>query len=157
MTQATKTTRKTRASGTRKKTWSIAGKLDTPPAPDGVQYRWIRHELLGDNQNANVHGRSRQGYEIVTPEELGDEHSYDVLDTGKHAGTVRSGDLILMKIDQDVANQRKEYFQSLTDRQAKSAKKDFTSQDSAMAPVSQDGSSSTVTVGGQRSKANFED
>ena len=125
MTQATKTTRKTRESGTRKKTWSIAGKLDTPQAPDGTQYRWVRHELLGDDQNANVHGRSRQGYEIVKPEELG--------------------------------NQRKEYFQSLTDRQAKSAKKDFTSQDSAMVPVSQDGSSSTVTVGGQRSKANFED
>jgi hypothetical protein len=48
MTQATKTTRTTRASGTRKKTWTPPSKLDTPTPPDGVHYRWVRHELLNE-------------------------------------------------------------------------------------------------------------
>ena len=55
MTQATKTTRNTRASGTRKKTWAPPSRLETPKAPDGVHYRWVRNELLGEDHAGNVH------------------------------------------------------------------------------------------------------
>jgi hypothetical protein len=69
---------------------------------------------LGDDHAGNVHERTRQGYEPVRPEELGGDWQADVLDTGKHAGIVRSGDLILMKVDQEIADQRNEYFANKT-------------------------------------------
>jgi hypothetical protein len=155
MTQATKTTRTTRASGTRKKTWTPPSKLETPKAPDGVHYRWVRHELLGDDHAGNVHERSRQGYEPVRPEELGGDWQADVLDTGKHAGIVRSGDLILMKVDQEIADQRNEYFANKTKAAEGAVNSELQKNNSAVAPISQDEQSS-VSVGGGRN-AKFED
>ena len=155
MTQATKTTRTTRASGTRKKTWTPPSKLETAKAPDGVHYRWVRHELLGDDHAGNVHERTRQGYEPVRPEELGGDWQADVLDTGKHAGIVRSGDLILMKVDQEIVDQRNEYFANKTKAQEGAVNSELQKNNSAVAPISQDEQSS-VSVGGGRN-AKFED
>ena len=155
MTQATKTTRNTRASGTRKKVWTPPSKLETPKAPDGVHYRWVRHELLNEDHSGNVHERARQGYEPVRPEELGGDLQADVLDTGKHAGIVRSGDLILMKVDQDIVDQRNEYFENKTKMQEGAVNSELQKNNSAVAPISQDEQSS-VSVGGGRN-AKFED
>ena len=91
MTKATRTSRKTRASATRKRTFEAPNKLKTPPAPSGSEYIWVRHELLNQPDDANVHQRLREGYEIVKPEELGKDYIVDVMTTGKHAGAVRSG------------------------------------------------------------------
>jgi hypothetical protein len=129
--------------------------LETPKAPDGVHYRWVRHELLGDDHAGNVHERTRQGYEPVRPEELGGDWQADVLDTGKHAGIVRSGDLILMKVDQEIADQRNEYFANKTKAAEGAVNSELQKNNSAVAPISQDEQSS-VSVGGGRN-AKFED
>ena len=155
MTQATKTTRNTRASGTRKKVWTPPSKLETPKAPDGVHYRWVRHELLNEDHSGNVHERSRQGYEPVRPEELGGDWQADVLDTVKHAVIVRSGDLILMKVDQDIVDQRNEYFADKTKAQEGAVNSELQRNNSAVAPISQDEQSSVSVGGGKQAK--FED
>jgi len=129
--------------------------LETPKAPEGVHYRWVRHELLGDDHAGNVHERTRQGYEPVRPEELGGDWQADVLDTGKHAGIVRSGDLILMKVDQEIADQRNEYFANKTKAAEGAVNSELQKNNSAVAPISQDEQSS-VSVGGGRN-AKFED
>jgi hypothetical protein len=129
--------------------------LETPKAPEGVHYRWVRHELLGDDHAGNVHERTRQGYEPVRPEELGGDWQADVLDTGKHAGIVRSGDLILMKVDQEIVDQRNEYFANKTKAQEGAVNSELQKNNSAVAPISQDEQSS-VSVGGGRN-AKFED
>lgn len=72
-----------------------------------MEYVWVRHELLNNPDNANVHERLREGYEPVTPDELGDDYHADVMSAGKHAGTVRSGDLILMKNSKELVAQKK--------------------------------------------------
>ena len=129
--------------------------METPKAPDGVHYRWVRHELLNEDQSGNVHERTRQGYEPVRPEELGGDWQADVLDTGKHAGIVRSGDLILMKVDQEIADQRNEYFANKTKAAEGAVNSELQKNNSAVAPISQDEQSS-VSVGGGRN-AKFED
>jgi hypothetical protein len=129
--------------------------LETPKAPDGVHYRWVRNELLGESHAGNVHERSRQGYEPVKPEELGVDWQSDVLDTGKHAGTVRSGDLILMKVDQDIADQRNEFFADKTKAAEGAVNSELQKNNSAVAPISQDEQSSVSVGGGKQAK--FED
>jgi hypothetical protein len=129
--------------------------LETPTAPDGVHYRWVRNELLGESHAGNVHERSRQGYEPVKPEELGVDWQSDVLDTGKHAGTVRSGDLILMKVDQDIADQRNEFFADKTKAAEGAVNSELQKNNSAVAPISQDEQSSVSVGGGKQAK--FED
>jgi hypothetical protein len=110
---------------------------------------------LGDDHAGNVHERTRQGYEPVRPEELGGDWQADVLDTGKHAGIVRSGDLILMKVDQEIVDQRNEYFANKTKAQEGAVNSELQKNNSAVAPISQDEQSS-VSVGGGRN-AKFED
>jgi hypothetical protein len=129
--------------------------LETPKAPDGVHYRWVRNELLGEDHAGNVHERNRQGYEPVKPEELGVDWQADVLDTGKHAGTVRSGDLILMKVDQEIADQRNEYFSNKTKAAEGAVNSELQKNNSAVAPISQDEQSSVSVGGGKQAK--FED
>jgi hypothetical protein len=129
--------------------------LETPKAPDGVHYRWVRNELLGESHAGNVHERSRQGYEPVKPEELGVDWQSDVLDTGKHAGTVRSGDLILMKVDQEIADQRNQFFADKTKAAEGAVNSELQKNNSAVAPISQDEQSSVSVGGGKQAK--FED
>ncbi|MHA2429161.1 MAG: hypothetical protein ACXADB_14160, partial [Candidatus Hermodarchaeia archaeon] len=72
MPKATNTTRKTRDSSTRRKSWTPPNRLETPAPPEGYKYRWVRHEVVGKDDNANVYERNRQGYSVVMADELGD-------------------------------------------------------------------------------------
>ena len=44
--------------------------LETPPAPAGYTYRWIRESMLGQEDRANVSRRIREGWELVRGTEL---------------------------------------------------------------------------------------
>jgi hypothetical protein len=156
MTQATKTSRKTRESATRKKrSFEAPSKLEAPQAPDGVEYLWVRHELLNNPDDANVHERLREGYEIVKPEELGENYITDVMTTGKHAGAVRSGDLILMKQDEDYMKEKRQHYETQTATAARAYGQDLKSQAHSSMPV--EDTSSTSVSGGAANKAKFQD
>ena len=50
MTQATRTSRKIRASATRNKPWEPQQRLNIPEKAkqEGMEYIWVRHELLNN-------------------------------------------------------------------------------------------------------------
>ncbi len=149
-----KTTRKSRASETRKTTWTPPNALDAPEAPDGYKYRWLRYELVGEDHSRNVYERTRQGYELVRPEEL-DGFEVDVMKEGKHEGVVRSGDLILAKVPNEIHEARTEFYENQTDRLQQAVDMELGRSDNPNMPISSD-SSSTVTRGNPNA-AKFED
>ena len=64
------TIKTSRASQTRDKvkkptTWTPPNSLDAPPAPKGYRHRWIRVEILGNDDTKNVSARLREGWELV--------------------------------------------------------------------------------------------
>ena len=83
-----------RSSQAARKPWTPPQILETPDAPPGVKYRWIRTHIRGEDDKTNVHMRFREGFEPVKPSEVA---GYDLptIDDGKHAGTVGVGGLIL--------------------------------------------------------------
>jgi hypothetical protein len=104
--------RTSREAAKRPQAWTPPNKLDTPEPPEGFEYRWVRHELLGEDQASNVYSRNRQGYEPVNindPEFQGYQADSMPSDS-KRSGVVRAGDLILMKVPKEVVNQRNSYF-----------------------------------------------
>lgn len=116
-----RTTRETRDSNTREKTarkvtWTPPNRLGVGEPPEGYQYRWVRYETVGRSDNPNVHERIQQGYEIVQAADLAGGGP-DVLDEGRHAGAVRSGDLVLTKVPLEIVEQRNQYYQDQTDQQ----------------------------------------
>jgi hypothetical protein len=157
MTQATKTSRKIRTSATRKKPWEPLRRLDVPERSKqkDMEYIWVRHELLNNPDDLNVHERLREGYEPVKPEELGSDYHADVLSAGKHAGTIRSGDLILMKNSKEFVAQKKKYYEDQSERMGQAYSKDYMRNQNPNMPV-KDESSSSVSTGG-RSSPKFEE
>ncbi len=97
--------------------------------------RWVRYSLQGENQDANVLSRVRQGYEPVRPEEL-DILNVLTMEDGKHAGTVVSGDLMLMKIPLELKAQRDKYFAGKAKAQQRMADREFEDEDNELMPLS---------------------
>ena len=62
----------TRAKKVARKPWQPPSMLETPPAPEGYEYRWIRAEIVGQEDKKNVTARLREGFDLVRAEELGD-------------------------------------------------------------------------------------
>ena len=98
----------------RKVTYTPPSYLDAPkPNVDGVKYRWLRVSTGGEDDARNIAKRKREGYEFVKKEEHPD-FDVPVHESGKYAGVIGSGDLVLAKISEEMADAKKEYFEKLS-------------------------------------------
>jgi hypothetical protein len=140
----------TRDKTARRKAWAPPSRLDAPPAPPGYKHRWIRAESGGVDDRTNVAGKLREGYELVRGEEYPDFDS-GVQDDGKHAGVISVGGLLLARIPDETAEERRTYYSSRTHDQIRAVDNDMlkTNAHSSMkinAPERQ----SKVSLGGPR-------
>ena len=158
MTEATKVpklkrsdrTTETREKTVRRKAWAPPSRLDAPPAPPGYKHRWIRAESGGIDDRTNIAGKLREGYELVRGDEYPDFDS-GVQDDGKHAGVISVGGLLLARIPDETADERRTYYSSRTHDQIRAVDNDMlkTNAHSSMkinAPERQ----SKVSLGGPR-------
>ncbi len=127
------------------KTWLPPKRLPTfeDVNPD-YHYRWVRYEVRGESDHANVLSRVREGYEPVEPEEVG-LYNHPTLEDGRFAGTVISGDLMLMKISKDMAEQRTKYYASLTTGLQRTVDQELKESDDELTPISKSVKSGTTT------------
>ena len=126
MTKDKKTSRaaETRTKTERPKEYKPPSSLDAPPAPDGFRHRWIRAESLGFNDQKNIHGRLRSGYELVRADEYKDSQ-YPVILDGKYAGIIGVGGLLLARIPEELAQQRIDYQKALSEGQDEAIENDL--------------------------------
>ena len=97
----------------RRKSWAPPSRLDAPPAPPGYKHRWIRSEAGGQEDRINVMGKMREGYELVRADEY-PEFSSPSVDDGRHAGVISVGGLLLARIPEETAQERRQYYESRT-------------------------------------------
>ena len=95
----------TRSKTERPKVWTPPSSLDAPPAPKGFRHRWIRVESIGFQDTKNISARLREGYELVRADQYPDS-DYPVVDSGKYAGVIGVGGLLLARIPEELAKQR---------------------------------------------------
>ena len=126
MTKDKKTSRaaETRTKTERPKEYKPPSSLDAPPAPNGFRHRWIRAESLGFNDQKNIHGRLRSGYELVRADEYKDS-DYPVVTDGKYAGIIGVGGLLLARIPEELAQQRIDYQKKLSEGQDEAIENDL--------------------------------
>ena len=150
MTKQIKTSRaaETRTKTERPKEYKPPSSLDAPPAPDGFRHRWIRAESLGFNDQKNIHGRLRSGYELVRADEYKDSDFPVILD-GKYAGIIGVGGLLLARIPEELAKARIDYQKSLTDGQDESVETDLLRDQDKRMPIKID-RNSKQTFGGTK-------
>ena len=96
----------------RRKPWRPVRRLETPPAPPGYTYRWIRESMLGQEDRANVSRRLREGWELVRGTDLPSDWELPTADDqSRHAGIVYNEGLLLAKIPTETVNERRDYYQ----------------------------------------------
>ena len=141
----------TRAKKVARKPWEPPSMLDTPPAPEGYTYRWIRAEIAGSEDRKNITSRLREGFDLVRAEEL-DGFELPTLDNGKHAGVVSVGGLLLAKIPNETREERNSYFANRAHTQQDAVDNDLLKESDPNSPILNPERSSKVTFGGgQRS------
>jgi hypothetical protein len=114
----------TREKTARRKSWAPPSRLDAPPAPPGYKHRWIRAESGGQEDRSNLSGKIREGYELVRADEYPD-FSSPTVDDGQHAGVISVGGLMLARIPEETAEERREYYASRTHDQLEAADNDL--------------------------------
>ena len=150
MTKDKKTSRaaETRTKTERPKEYKPPSSLDAPPAPDGFRHRWIRAESLGFNDQKNIHGRLRSGYELVRADEYKDS-DYPIVTDGKYAGVIGVGGLLLARIPEELAQARVDYQMKLTEGQDESVETDLLKDQDKRMPIKVD-RHSKQTFGGTK-------
>ena len=126
-----------RSSQAARKPWTPPQILETPDAPPGIKYRWIRTHIRGEDDKTNVHMRFREGFEPVKPSEVA---GYDLptIEDGKHAGTVGVGGLILCKIPVETANERNAHFERQTENQMRAVDNDLMREENPAMPMTRE-------------------
>ena len=144
----------TRAKKEARKPWSPPSTLDTPPAPEGYTYRWIRAEIVGQEDRKNVSSRLSEGFDLVRSEELedSDQDRFDSVQQGKHAVVVARGGLLLAKIPNETREERNSYYAARAQTQQDAVDNDLMRESDPSSPILNPERKSKVTFGGgQRS------
>ena len=139
----------TRDKEARKKHWQLPSSLDTPPAPEGYKFRWVRESVRGYEDNKNVIGRIRQGYELVRADEYPD-FDFPSESEGKHKGIVSVGGLLLAKVPLEIAKERDQYYSTLAQDQQDAVDNDLLKEQHPSMPISKPERQTRVTFGGSK-------
>ena len=142
-----------RASQTRdkievKKVWTPPSSLDAPTAPDGFRHRWIRAESMGFNDTKNIHGRLREGWELVRADQY-PETQYPEMTEGRYAGVIGVGGLLLARISIELVKSRKAYFAKQTQDKNDAIDNDLMKEQHPSMPINVD-RQTRVTFGGTK-------
>ena len=139
----------TREKKARTRGWAPPSNLDAPEPPEGFHHRWIRAEYRGQQDEKNVMGRLRSGYEPVMASEYPDRIDLPSISDGKWKGVIGVGGLILMRCPIEVKEDRDAYFAGKTGDQTKSIENDLHKDEHPSMPIHQD-RQSRVTFGGNK-------
>ena len=149
-TDRTSRASKTREKDARRKPWAPPSMLDAPPAPEGFKHRWIRAEVRGHDDQKNISGRLREGYELVRQDEFPDFEA-PVIESGKYAGVFGVGGLILARIPLETVEERRAYFDGRTKDQMEAVDHDMMRENAhSTMTISNPERQSRVTFGGTR-------
>ena len=106
----------TRESGSRVKSWRPASLLPDPNLSPGFSFRWIRVSSLGEADPTNLSSKLREGWEPVKAADY-PELQIQSATSGRFAGCVEVGGLLLCKTPTEFVEQRNAYYEDITKQQ----------------------------------------
>ena len=127
----------TRVKDEKHKVWAPPSSLDAPPAPDGYRHRWLRAESMGFDDTKNITGKLRTGWELVRADEYPGE-DYPSVTTGKFAGVIGVGGLVLARITEELAKSREAYYRQKTLDRNEALENDVLKEQHPSMPINQD-------------------
>ena len=138
----------TRAKAEAKKVWTPPNSLDAPPAPTGYRHQWIRESILGQLDTKNVASSLREGFEFVRADEY-PETNYPTMDTGRYAGVIGVGGLLLARIPEEIALQIDAYYKKQNEAKEEAVDNDLLKEQHPSMKFQKE-SNTRVTFGGTK-------
>tara|TARA_R110002111_G_scaffold41573_5_gene77014 strand:+ start:2299 stop:2763 length:465 start_codon:yes stop_codon:yes gene_type:complete len=139
----------TREKKARKRGWVPPSSLEAPEPPEGFHHRWVRAEFRGEQDEKNILGRIRSGYEFVRVDEYPNRQDLPSMIDGKYKGVIGVGGLLLMRCPIEVKEDRDDYFRNKTSDQKESIENDLMKEEHPSMPISQE-RQSRVQFGGNK-------
>jgi len=139
-----------RESEKRPTTWTPPSSLDAPRPKDGYRHRWIRLEIMGQDDTKNISSKLRSGWELVRADEYPGEN-FSTITEGKYTGVIGHGGLALARIPEEVAKARNEYFARRTQESEQAIKNDLLKDQHPSMPINSE-RQTRVTFGGTNKK-----
>ena len=140
----------TRTTEKRPTTWTPPSSLDAPRPKDGYRHRWIRLEIMGQDDTKNISSKLRSGWELVRADEYPGEN-FSTITEGKYTGVIGHGGLALARIPEEVAKARNEYFARRTQESEQAIKNDLLKDQHPSMPINSE-RQTRVTFGGTNKK-----
>ena len=134
MTDRTSRTAENRDSTKRKVTWSRPNALPDPAPVDGVEYRWIRTQTLGQADMTNVSAKFREGWEPVKAADHPELKVMTDVDS-KFRGNVEVGGLLLCKNSKENMDARREHYHQQNVQQMSSVDNNYMRESDPRMPV----------------------
>ena len=128
----------TREIKARKRGWVPPSSLEAPEPPEGFHHRWVRAEFRGEQDEKNILGRLRSGYEFVNISEYPGRVDLPSIREGKYKGVIGVGGLLLMRCPIEVKEDRDEYFRNKTNDQKASIENDLMKEEHPSMPISKE-------------------
>jgi len=129
-------------------TWTPPSSLDAPAPMDGFVHRWLRTEILGNDDTKNISSKLRSGWELVRADDY-PEGSYSTVKEGKYAGVIGHGGLVLARIPKEVADARTKYYAQQTQDREEAVNNDLLKEQHPSMPLNSE-RQSRVTFGGSK-------
>ena len=133
----------------RAKSWTPPSLLEAPEAPQGWKYRWIRAEMLGQEDKVNMSKRLREGYELVRADDHPEFAAPTITDGTALNGCIGTGGLVLAKFPIEFVEQRNAYYRNRADEQLASVDNDMMKESNPSMPLSSPDRKSSTTFGSQ--------
>ena len=131
-------------------TWTPPSSLDAPAPKDGFVHRWLRTEILGNDDTKNISSKLRSGWELVRADEYPGE-TYSTIGEGKYAGVIGHGGLALARIPVEIAEARDAYFAKRTKEREDAINNDVYKDQHPSMPINGE-RQTRVTFGGTNKK-----
>lgn len=142
----------TRAKNERPAKWRPPEMLPTPNPIPGYVFRWVRCATMGEPDPTNISSKRREGWEFVRAEDH-PELMIPSSNTGKYAGLVENGGLVLAKIPEEFMRDRTAYYEGVSNEQIRSVDNTFFKENHPAMKMFKEGDSRVaVGFGNGRSK-----
>jgi len=134
--------RRTREQVERPKVWQPASTLPEPDKEAGYTYRWVRVAMLGASDARNISAAFREGWEPVRIEEQ-PQFRFLTDPNSRFKDNIEVAGLLLCKIPEELMEQRREYYERMTQSQSESVDNNFMRENDARMPLFKERKSKT--------------
>jgi hypothetical protein len=132
----------TRSTKERPKQWQRPETLPQPDKQPGYSYRWVRVSALGQADARNISSKTREGWEPVRIEEQ-PQFRMLVDPNSRFKDSIEVAGLLLCKIPEEFVEQRKAYFDKVSQDQIESVDNNFMRENDPRMPLFKERKSTT--------------